>query len=94
MPQDTVDDAVICNKGDDEHARPAAAKQGIRLEDFRNQASPRAPGFPEEIRSARGVSLPPRRRFAHQRRTRESGRDLSMHRRTVDNGVPDPVDAK
>ena len=34
MAQDTVDHAGICNKGDDGHARPAAAQEGIRLENF------------------------------------------------------------
>ena len=34
MAQDTVDHAGICTKGDDAHARPAAAQEGIRLEDF------------------------------------------------------------
>jgi hypothetical protein len=50
MAQDTVDDAGICNKGDDAHARPAAAQEGIRFEDFLDQPSPRAASFPEEIR--------------------------------------------
>jgi hypothetical protein len=34
MAQDTVDHAGICNKGDDAHARPAAAQEWIRLENF------------------------------------------------------------
>jgi hypothetical protein len=50
MPQDTVDDAGIRNEGDDAHAAAAGAKQGIRLEDFLNQASPCAPGFPGATR--------------------------------------------
>ena len=50
MPQDTIHHAGICNKGDDAHAAAAAAKQRIRFEDFLNQPSPRAPGFPGEIR--------------------------------------------
>ena len=50
MAKDTVDDAGICNKGADAHARPAAAQEGIRLEDFLDQPSPRAASFPGGIR--------------------------------------------
>ena len=50
MPQDAVDDAGICNKGDDAHAAAAGAQQRIRFEDFLNQPSPRAAGFPGAIR--------------------------------------------
>ena len=50
MPQDTVDNPVICNKGDNAHAGAAGAKEGIRFEDFSDQASPGAAGFPGEIR--------------------------------------------
>ena len=32
MPQDTVDNPVICNKGDNAHAGAAGAKEGIALE--------------------------------------------------------------
>lgn len=50
MPQDTMDDAGVCNKGDDTHTAAAGAQEGIGLEDFLNQSSPCAAGFPGAIR--------------------------------------------
>jgi len=50
MPQDAVDDARICNKGDDAHAPAAGIQEGIRFENFLDRASPRAAGFPGNIR--------------------------------------------
>jgi hypothetical protein len=49
MLQDAVDNARICNKGDDAHAVAAGAQKGIRLEELSDQASPRAAGFPGAI---------------------------------------------
>jgi hypothetical protein len=45
MPEDAVNHAGFCNKGDDAHAAAAGAQQGIRLENLFNQASPCAAGF-------------------------------------------------
>ncbi len=50
MAQNTIDDAGICNEGEDAHTPPAEAKEGIRFENFLNQPSPRAAGFAGEIR--------------------------------------------
>jgi len=46
MAQDAVDDARVCNEGDDPHAGAALAKERICLEDFPQKASPQASGFP------------------------------------------------
>jgi hypothetical protein len=50
MLQDAIDNAGICNKGNDAHAAAATTQEGIRLEDFLNQPGPRAAGFPGVIR--------------------------------------------
>ena len=50
MPKDAIDDAGICDKGDDAHAAAAGATQRFRFEDFFNQTSPRASCFPGAIR--------------------------------------------
>ena len=49
VAQDTIDDAGNCNKGDNAHAGAAEAKKGIGLENFPNQPSPGAAGFPGGI---------------------------------------------
>jgi len=50
MPKDAVDDAGIGYKGDDAHAAAAGAMQRVRFEDYLNQTSPGAAGFPGAIR--------------------------------------------
>ena len=49
VSQDAVDDAGVGNKGEDAHAGAAGAGQGIRFEDFPNQAGPSAAGLPGEV---------------------------------------------
>jgi len=49
VAQDAIDNARLCNKGDDAHAGAAGAKQGIDLEDLPDQARPRAAGLPGEV---------------------------------------------
>lgn len=61
MPQNTVDDARICNKRNDAHAAAARAKQRVRLENSLDQASPGAAGFPGAIRIVRLAMFRPRR---------------------------------
>jgi hypothetical protein len=55
MPQDTVDDAVVCNK-DTMRMRPARANR-VRLEDF-YLSSPRTAGFAEQSELSRSEGLP------------------------------------
>ena len=50
MPQNAVNDARICNKGDDARAATTTTQEGIGLEDFLDQAGPGAAGFPGAIR--------------------------------------------
>jgi len=49
VAQDAVDDARICNKGDDAHARAAGAEQRVDFEDFSEQTRPGAACFPGEV---------------------------------------------
>ena len=47
MLQAAVDNARICNKGDNAHAGSAGEGQRVGFEDLPDQARPRAPGLPE-----------------------------------------------
>ena len=52
MPQNSVDNGWLRNKGYAPHAAAAPAQQRVRLEDLLNQAGPRAAGFAGCIRIA------------------------------------------
>ena len=47
--QDAVDNARVCNKGDDAHACAADAEHWVYLENFPQQARPGAARFPGEV---------------------------------------------
>jgi hypothetical protein len=49
MAQDAIDDPWVSNKRDDLHAGATGAYQGVRFEDFSQEARPRAAGFPGEV---------------------------------------------
>jgi len=49
VKQDVLDDARVCNKGDDAHACAASSEQRVYFEDFSEQAHPGAACFPGEV---------------------------------------------
>ena len=73
MTKDAVDDAGVGNKGDAAHAGAAGAGQGIRFEDFSQQTSPGAAGFPGKLGiipvpgSGIGFDMLTRRDFSHRK---------------------------